>query len=172
MSEEIDSERRERMVQNHKRQEALKQKKEIEKDKLSQITSTEELLQYRIGGIYCGDKFLRIDLQKIFERKKFCDFTIVIMIEGCGRSAYEKIGGCGPNLCALAFLLASLFSISVVFTFDCYSWPPCVQRYMDSTCKEEPGNIDDLYAVAVRRQGDDITVGHVPRTISTVVAFF
>ena len=48
MSEQIDSERRERMVQNHKRQEALKRKKEIEKDKLSQIhliTSTEELLQ-------------------------------------------------------------------------------------------------------------------------------
>lgn len=48
MSEQIDSERRERMVQNHKRKEALKRKKEIEKDKLSQIhliTSTEELLQ-------------------------------------------------------------------------------------------------------------------------------
>ena len=36
------------------------------------------------------------------------------------------------------------------------------------TCKEELGNIHDLYAVAVRRPGDEITVGHVPQTITTV----
>ena len=41
------------------------------------------------------------------------------------------------------------------------------------TCKEEPGNIHDLYAVAVRQPGDyHTTVGHVPRSISAVCCFF
>ena len=43
------------------------------------------MLIYRIGGIFRGDKFSQIDLQKIFARKKFRDFTMVIMIEGRGR---------------------------------------------------------------------------------------
>ena len=111
------------MVQNHKRQEALKQKKEIEKNKLSQITSTKELLQYRIGGIFCGDKFSRIDVQKIFARKKFCNFTIVIMIEGRGRYRLRrKLVGVvqicvhllSCLLCSSAYLLCSLLTLLFV----------------------------------------------------------
>ena len=137
------------------------------------------LVAYRIGGIFHGDKFSRIDLQKIFARKKFRDFTMVIMIEGRGRyRLHRKLLGvvqiCVHVLSCLlrssACLLRSL--LTVICGHHVYKdiWTPYTGEIL--TCKEEPGNIHDLYAVAVRRQGDDITVGHVPQTISTVCCLF
>lgn len=40
------------------------------------------------------------------------------------------------------------------------------------TCEVETGNIHDVYAVAVKRTTDLVTVGHVPRKISPVCCHF
>jgi hypothetical protein len=39
------------------------------------------------------------------------------------------------------------------------------------TYQEEPGDIHDLYAVAVKRPADDTTVGHNPRTMYTILYY-
>ena len=45
-------------------------------------------------------------------------------------------------------------------------WTPNLGEILP--CKVEPGNVHDPYAVAVERDQDDTTIGHVPRSISAV----
>ena len=47
-------------------------------------------------------------------------------------------------------------------------WSPVIGEIL--TCEEEPGNVNDLFAVAIKRSG--IVVGHIPRTISSVCCLF
>ena len=101
---------------------------------------------------------------------------MVIMIEGHGRYRLcRKLLGvvqiCVHVLsCLLRFSACLLCSLLTLLFVAKDIWTPYTGKIL--TCKEEPGNIHDVYAVAVRRQGDDITVGHVPRTISTVCCLF
>jgi len=46
--------------------------------------------------------------------------------------------------------------------------------YEELGCKHEPGNPSDLYAVVVIKEitGDEVVVGHVPRTISSICSIF
>ncbi len=65
--------------------------------------------------------------------------------------------------------------MSVVFIFDSvirgYHVYKDIWTAHIGDCQAEPGNIHDLYAVAVKKPSG-LTVGHVPRTISAVCCPF
>ena len=64
------------------------------------------------------------------------------------------------------------------YTIDCVirgyhvykaTWVPSIGDILQ--CEQERGNVEDMFAVAVKRF-DGVTVGHIPRRISRICWFF